>query len=308
MSPDRKLVLLPVDGSEESMQVVKYVSKAVNLSGAEVVLLSVIDKPSDIFWDAGQDDEVSKHIEHMQSWESYKEQKMRECMEDACKILEQAGVPRSGMNCNIQKMKEGIARDILRECKFGYSVVAFGRRGLGQMDESLLGSIAAKVFINVSEAPVCLMGGEARPGKIMVGLDNSLSSIRAVNFVGRMLNPCEQVELLHIVRIPEPAGKPLDKASIDKMVQAQETSMKPIFEDAVKTLTAAGFAPDRIGSRVVQASGSRAVNLYNAAKAGEFGTLVVGRKGSKDVQEFTMGRIAYKLGQVARTVALWVVP
>lgn len=308
MSPERKLVLLPVDGSDQSMEVVKYVSKAVNLSQADIVLLSIIDKPSDIFWDAGQDVEVSKHIEHMQSWQSYKEQKMRECMEDACKILEQAGVPRSGMTCNIQRMKEGIARDILGECKFGYSAVAFGRRGLGQMDESLLGSIAAKVFINVPEAPVCLMGGKARPGKIMVGLDNSLSAIRAVKFVSRMLNPCERVELVHIVRTPEPGDKPLDKASIDKMVQTQETLMKPIFEDAVKTLTAAGFAADRIGARVVQAGGSRAVSLYNEAKTGKFGTLVVGRKGAKDVQEFTMGRIAYKLGQVARTVALWLVP
>ena len=35
MSSERKLVLLPVDGSDESMEVAKYISKAVNLTNPE---------------------------------------------------------------------------------------------------------------------------------------------------------------------------------------------------------------------------------------------------------------------------------
>jgi len=165
MSIERKLVLLPVDGSDQSMEVVKYISKAVNRSQTEVVLLSIIDKSPDIFWDTGQDPKVNEHLEHMKSWDSYKEQRMRECMEKSCNILEQAGVARVAMTCNVQKRKEGIARDIICECKYGYSAVAIGRRGLGQMDESMLGSIAAKVFINVADAPVCLLGGKPRREK-----------------------------------------------------------------------------------------------------------------------------------------------
>ena len=139
MSPERKLVLLPVDGSDQSLEVVKYVSKAVNLSQAEVVLLSVIDKMPDIFWKAGQDSTVSEHLEHMESWDSYKEQRMRECMDNACALLTTAGMPKDAMTCNIQKRKVGIARDILDECKYGYNAVAIGRKGLGQMDDSCSG-------------------------------------------------------------------------------------------------------------------------------------------------------------------------
>ena len=50
MNSERKLVLLPVDGSDESMEVAKYVSKALNLTNTEVVFLSIIDKMPDIFW------------------------------------------------------------------------------------------------------------------------------------------------------------------------------------------------------------------------------------------------------------------
>lgn len=304
MSPERKLFLLPVDGSDQSMEVVRYVSRAVNRSGIEVVLLSVIDKSSDIFWDTGEDPKANKHVEYMQSWEEHRQKKMSGFMEAACQFLEQAGIPKTAITCNVQSKKEGIARDILSECRYGYNAVAIGRRGLGEMDESMLGSIAAKVFINVVEAPVCILGGKPEPGKIMIGLDNSLSAIRAINFVSRMLNPADRVSLVHISRIPEG----VDKKSIREMLDEEEFRMGPVFETAARILTEAGFSPAKISSKVIQGSGSRAVNLYGEAKKEGFGTLVVGRRGIKDVQEFTLGRIAYKLGYISRDLALWLVP
>jgi len=92
------------------------------------------------------------------------------------------------------------------------------------------------------------------------------------------------------------------------VVEEHEVRMKPVFETAIKTLADAGFAPDKIETKMLKGGGSRAVNLYNEAKTGKYGTVVVGRKGMNDVQEFTMGRMPYKLGQIARNVALWLVP
>jgi len=310
MNPERKLVLLPVDGSNQSMEVVRYISRTVNLTGTEVVFMSIIDKTPDIFWESGKDATVSMHLEHMKSWDSYKEQRMRDCMGDACKILEKAGVPRKAMTCNVQKMSEGIARDILVECKFGYNAVALGRNGLGHMDESLLGSIAAKVFINVVQAPICLMGGKPKPGKILIGMDNSLSAVRAVEFVGSMLNVNEpEVCLAHVIRIPPTeSGRPLDEKNLAKIVQEHEDMMKPVFDSALRSLVDAGIPASHVSSKLIKVSGSRAVNLFAEAKSGKYGTIVVGRKGMNDVEEFTMGRIPYKLGQIAKSVALWLVP
>jgi nucleotide-binding universal stress UspA family protein len=292
------------------MEVVKYISKAVNLSQAEVVLLSIIDKAPDIFWEPGQDSTVSKHLEHMESWDSYKEKRMSECMKNACSLLATAGMAKDAMTCNVQKRKVGIARDILTECKYGYNAVAIGRRGLGQMDESMLGSIASKVFINVVDAPVCLLGGKPKPGKILVGMDDSLGAVRAANFVAKMLcNPDVSITLAHIATIPgtQNGGVPSEDDAA-KIVREREAKMKPIFDSAIKSLAAAGVKPENISIKVIKGSGSRAANLYNEAKTGKFGTIVVGRKGVNDVEEFTMGRMPYKLGQIAKNVALWLVP
>ncbi len=310
MSSERKLILLPVDGSDQSLEVVRYVSKAVNLCDTEIVFLSIIDKSPDIFWETGRDSTVSKHLEHMKSWDAYKERKMRDCFEKVCKILETTGVQRAAVSCNVQKRKDGIARDILTECKFGYDAVAIARRGLGQMDESMIGSIAAKVYINAVHAPVCLLGGKPKAGRIMVGLDNSLSSVRVVNFVCNMLSASNPtVCLAHVLRIPQTRdGRPLDEENVKKLTLERETEMRPVFDSAVRCLTEAGFAPENISTKLIKASGSRAVNLFSEAKTGKFGTIVVGRKGINDVAEFTMGRIPYKLGQIAKNIALWLVP
>ncbi len=109
------------------------------------------------------------NLEHMKSWDSYRNSGCASACRSRAIILEQAGVARVAKTCNVRKRKEGIARDIICECKYGYSAVAIGRRGLGQMDESMLGSIAAKVFINVADAPVCLLGGKTHAGKIHAG-------------------------------------------------------------------------------------------------------------------------------------------
>lgn len=310
MSTERKLILLPLDGSTQSYDAVKYVSETLNLSNIEVVLLSVIDKTADIFWESGQDPQVTKHLEYMKNWDSYKEERMREALEKACDILEGAGLPKSRVTCNIQTRCEGVALDIIRECKFGCSAVAIGRRGLGQMDESMLGSIAAKVFINVTDAPVCLLGSKPQPGKIMVGVDNSEYAAKAVDFVSQMINPdSSAVILVNVASIPQSrANKPMDEKIIARIIEEREALMKPVFEKLAANLAAAGFNPDKITCKVVSGGSSRAVNLYTEAKAEKCGTLVVGRKGVNKAQEFSMGKIPYKLGQIGRTVALWLVP
>ncbi len=307
MNGERRCILLPLDGSNQSYDVVEYVSRTINLSNTEVILLSILDKSAEIFWESGRDPEVMKHLEHLKNWDSYRENRIREAMEKARGILLRAGLPESSVACNIQRRNEGIARDIIRESKFGCSAVAIARRGLGQMDESMLGSIAAKIYINVTDAAVCLLGNQPLPGKIMIGVDASESAVRAVHFVSRMLGPPDS-SIMIVNAAEAPSRKIQNGKAIADIIRERETIMAPVFEKLAKELAQAGFNPDKIESRVVGGGGSRAVSLYNEAKAEKCGTLVVGRKGMGQVQEFTMGKIPYKLGQIARTVALWLVP
>jgi nucleotide-binding universal stress UspA family protein len=204
MHADRKLVLLALDGSEQSLEVVRYVSRILTLANTEVVLFHVFEKVLPIFWDREQDPVAAKHLEYMESWSAHKERKMVEFMESARQILSQAGLPQESIVVTIQTRKQGIARDILEESRFGYDVVALGRKGLGALEDSMLGSVANKILMHMRGPAVCLVGNRPREDKILVGLDKSWGAMRAANFVGKMLNKNQPSNTLaHVIRFPK---------------------------------------------------------------------------------------------------------
>jgi len=309
MESARKLVLLGVDGSDQSLEIVKYASSVLNLAQTEIVLFHVMDKAPDIFWDREKDPLVNKHMEYMKNWDAHKEAKIREFMDEARKLLVAAGVPADNVSLNVQKRKEGIARDILAESKFGYDMVMVGRKGLGMVDDAMLGSVASKVLIHTTEIPICLVGGKPSAKKILVAVDNSWGSKRAVSFAGKMLTgSAPSVEMVHVVRVPHAEGEQGNNEGLIKELQAEaESVMKPVFDKAAKTLIDCGVDASKIKTKVISGVGSRAAAIFEEAKSGRIGTVVVGRRGVSEVEEFNMGRVATKLTQLGKNVALWIV-
>lgn len=308
MSSDRKLVLLALDGSEQSLEAVRYISQVLTLSNTEIVLFHVFQKVLPIFWDREQDPMAQKHLEYMESWSAHKEQKMREFLEQARDILTGAGMAAESIVINIHYRKSGVARDILEESRFGYDVVALGRRGLGAADDAMLGSVASKVLLNVSGPAVCLVGGKPKAGRILVGVDNSWGSMRAANFVAKILNKGEpHITLAHVVRFPGEDEGILNGQIVQKLQDEAAEAIKPTFEKLTKSMTAMGVDPSKITQKVISGVVSRSTALLNEARNGRYGTIVVGRRGVSEVEEFQMGRIAAKLTQVARDMAVWVV-
>ncbi|MGD9208351.1 MAG: universal stress protein, partial [Syntrophobacterales bacterium] len=105
-----------------------------------------------------------------------------------------------------------------------------------------------------------------------------------------------EVTLYHAVRA-------LDEEIFHK---AQE-SMKSVFEKATSRLENAGFRRNQITTRTATGVLSRAGALIQYALKGEYGTIVVGRRGLSEVEEFPMGRVSNKVIHMARELAVWVV-
>jgi nucleotide-binding universal stress UspA family protein len=307
MTTDRKLVLLALDGSEQSLETVRYISRILTLSNTEVVLFHVFEKVLPIFWDREQDPLATKHLEYMEGWAAHKEQKMRESLEGARRNLAHSGLPEESIVINIQARKQGIARDILEESRFGYDVVAMGRKGLGAIEDSTLGSVANKVLMHVRGPAVCLVGDKPKEDKILVGLDKSWGAMRAANFVGKMLNKCQPyITLAHVVRFPE-EEEGFSGEFFQKLQDEAQEEIRAHFEKVIQSLTAMGVNPIKIRTKVITGVVSRFTALLNEARNGRYGTIVIGRKGISEVEEFELGQVGSKLVQAARDMAVWVV-
>jgi nucleotide-binding universal stress UspA family protein len=64
---------------------------------------------------------------------------------------------------------------------------------------------------------------------------------------------------------------------------------------------------ERLSTRVVTGVGSRAAAILAEAEAGNYDTIVVGRRGVSEVLDFSMGRVTNKLTQITKQNALWIV-
>jgi nucleotide-binding universal stress UspA family protein len=111
-----------------------------------------------------------------------------------------------------------------------------------------------------------------------------------------MVSAYLEVTLYHAVRA-------LDEEIFHK---AQE-SMKSVFEKATGRLENAGFRRNQITARTATGVLSRAGAIIQYALKGEYGTIVVGRRGLSEVQEFPMGRVSNKVIHMAKALAVWVV-
>jgi nucleotide-binding universal stress UspA family protein len=142
-----KKILVAVDESKNSMKAVNYVAKGMEKTGT-VTLFSVLpdataacglDSPSltPLFRD---------NRRAFCSIEDAKKDTVKAFMEDAKKLLVQAGFPSKNVAIKIRKKKVGIARDILKEAQQGkFTTVVIGRRGLSGIKQFVLGSISNKI-------------------------------------------------------------------------------------------------------------------------------------------------------------------
>jgi nucleotide-binding universal stress UspA family protein len=312
MSPDRKRILLTVDGSEQTSVAAAYLSKILTAGQSEVVLFHVMTKIPDAFWDWEKDPLWPQKTEFLKIWEIQQENKIRDYMDRTRQIFIDAGFPRDAVITKIQQRKEGIARDLCAESQCNYDALVIGRRGLSTLGGLMLGSIANKILARVSSLSVWVIGNNPAPCKVLLALDASDAALRAAGYVGRMLaaTDCE-ITLLHVVRditgeFEGLQGVPLDDCT-KRIMEAAANAIKPVFAEAIARLVAAGVNPQKIATKLVTGARSCAGAIIAEAAEAGCGTIVVGRKGLSEVEEFAMGQVSNKLAQLADNAALWLV-
>jgi nucleotide-binding universal stress UspA family protein len=155
--------------------------------------------------------------------------------------------------------------------------------------------------------------------KILVAVDASENSARAVEYVGIMIgkNPGFQINLLYVERHPERDTFP-DDASWKKACREEEKSIRDFLAQAQGTLEGQGVPSDSITIDYASTSGSADVqrgskgygvanHILRVHQEGGFGTVVVGRRGVSKAEEFLFGSVTTKIIHNAKGCTVWVV-
>ena len=302
MAPRQKRILLSVDGSERSMQTVRYACEEKVFKGMKIVLYHVFNAIPDAYYDLEKEPKSVKVVRHVRSWEVEQKKKIKQFMADARQMLLDAGHADPTVDIKIENRKKGVARDIIIEAQKGYDAVLIRRRGAGALKNIIIGSVTNKLLEKLTFIPVLIAGRKPVNQKILVAVDGSPCASKAVQFVADTIGPLAdyQIRLLHVVR----GGSAEETEDLEANGVSES---EPIFKPAKAILTAAGIDPTHISAKRISGVISRAGAIVNTAEKGGWGTIVLGRRGLSSVSDFFMGRVSNKVVHAGRMDTVWIV-
>ncbi len=312
MKDTRNKILLAVDGSDQALEAVRYVSQVLPHQRTKVVLFHVKTEAPASFLDLEKTKEFGAKATAVRAWMAGRESVMKKFLDKAQKMLVNAGFPSAAVTVKAQSKKKGIARDILRESLKDFGAVVVGRTGTSGVKDFIIGSVANKLVGKLHHLPVVVVEGSPMPKKILVAFDGSEGALTAVDCAGSVLvDPDCQVALRHIIRPldipktgPDELFAPKDE---EEWLETMKKEIDPAMEEAKDRLINAGFTSSRVTTKIISGKRSRAKALVEEAKDGGYGTIVMGRRGLSVVQEFFMGRVTNKVLHMADNMAVWIV-
>ncbi|MBU3949097.1 MAG: universal stress protein [Proteobacteria bacterium] len=306
-------VLIPVDGSKQSLTAVRYVGNILKPKNARVVLFYVDSELPESFWDLEKNPEFRSKLAPVKAWAAQRKQLVSDSMTKASKILINDGFPAEALSTKMQGRKIGIARDILQEANTGeYRAVVVGRTGISNAKGIVLGSVANKLIGNLVEMPLIIIGGKPNTNKFLIAFDGSKGSMKCVTTAGAMLNNTDsEIMICHVIRslgIEQQSLSDIPISELEKdWTEANIKKIKPAMEEAKKKLIAAGINPSKISEKILTDKASRAGSIIAEAREGGYGTIILGRRGLSATQEYFIGRVSRKILHMAKKFAVWVV-
>lgn len=153
--------------------------------------------------------------------------------------------------------------------------------------------------------------------KILLALDESNDSLKALKYVAENMPLDSEVTLLSILPDPTaacdldaPSLVPLFKENQQAfcaMEDAKRERVQAFVEKAREGLIRSGFGPQNVNAKILKKEKDIAKEIVQEARDGGIDTVVVGRRGLTGVKEFLFGSVSNKVLHLATGMAVVVV-
>lgn len=145
--------------------------------------------------------------------------------------------------------------------------------------------------------------------KILLAVDGSSTSARAVEYVAKIAPLMKELEICILNVYPEPPPDYYTQGGrIDRYKSMREERAREMVDEAVALLGAAGVSEERISRSVIMAEGRTISEVVLEVQAeGDFGTVVAGKRGVSKAEEFLFGSISNALARHSKNFTSWIV-
>lgn len=309
----QKKILLAVDNTLPSRRALDY---AIHLSymidELHYVLFSVQPMISLFLQDEARKSALAR--KQLDKIVNTNKQAAETLLDDYRRQMEQHGIAPEQIECITSIRSLGYAKDIIEKAqKEHYDAVVVGRRGLSGLQKMYAGSVTTDVLEQSQVIPVWLVDGKVPPGDILMAIDGSDASLRAVDHVSFILSkkPDARLTLLHVtsnagnyceIDLEEQPNPELEEI----VARGDKACIDQFYAHAMKKFDDAGITRDQINIETVQGSRKIGKTILDFARQGNYSTVVVGRRGIN--KSFFMGSASRYIINKMSNRALWVVP
>lgn len=307
-----KKILLAVDDSLQSKDAVKYaVAISSTVKNLHYVLFHVQPMISHYLLDEARTSPQARA--ELDKVNKKNDASARKTLEQYQNNMVRMGIDEDRIEIVTRPRTLGLAKDIIDFGHVGrYDAIVVGRRRMTRLQEVFMGSVSSNLLEHSQFIPVWLVDGEVAPDKIMVAVDGSESSLRAVDHISFMLmrNPNVAVTLLHVMsNAKEFYEESLDEepsAELEDLVSSDDKKrIDQFYSTAVKKFKDAGLSESQIDIQTVEGRRRPGKVIIEIAEKGNFGTVVIGRRGIN--KAFFTGSVSHYVINKASACALWVV-
>lgn len=220
-----------------------------------------------------------------------------------------SGFNLDSVHIRITERQKGIARDLMDEAQKGYEALLIRRRGSARSLLPLaLGSVSTKLVKKTTSLPILVAGVQKMNHSLLIAVDGSEGSKRAVEFVAQTVEHSDcRIVLCSILRDFQVYDE-YRKEKLTACVRAAFEKIELVIKPSVARLETAGVQKKNISIRLIQHAKSRAMAIVETARQENCHTIVLGRRGKSNVSEFDMGRIPWKVIHGATEMTVWLVP
>jgi nucleotide-binding universal stress UspA family protein len=312
-----KNILLPVDDSIYSTQALQYVvTMSPDLQDIHYSLFYVQPILSDYILEEAEHDPVAmKKLERLNERNAALADTILKRHKER---LVQSKVPEENIKLLTMRRELGASKDIIQQAyDLSADAIVMGRRGLSKIQEAFIGSTTKAVVDNSSDIPVWVIDSEITSRKILLAVDGSTNSIRALDYLLDFVHPDSAFDLTlyHVqpslrdcCEIDFTASQsPEDLEAVAGIIEKADRHCIDNFMGlARRKFEEKKIHGDRIKTKTQQTKLSIGGAIVDEFNNNGYGTLIVGKRGID--KKFFMGSVSnYLISQMERG-ALWVVP
>ena len=307
-----KMIVVPVDGSENSLRSLDYINLMFGPKhNLKVTMFHVLPSLPPILIEESRKD--AKIEEQLQNLKKKNVGMAERLLKDAKNKLVQMGFAEQAVETVYQERRVGIARDICNWADDNRSdAVIISTRGHSKLAAFFLGETANKVLEYSRSCPVWMVKGTVEKKHAMLAIDNSKNALRAVDHAGFMLSGTDvNVTIFHSKR---DLKRFLPKELADEFPELQKFWQRkagkvilPFIQKAKDMLLEAGLSEKHITTKLVDGSRSAAADILEEIKNSKAGSLFMGLHGYSNLEDFAMGSVTRKVLNHAENTAVCIV-